>query len=93
MDYRLINNETDRQYEFHVDGFVPKIEYIKSGDKIYLTHTEVPKELGGKGIASSLAKQVLEDIQQKGWKLIPLCPFVVKYIQRHPEWEPLVFKD
>ena len=93
MDYQLINNETDKQYEFHIDGFVPRIVYTKSGDKIYLTHIEVSKELGGRGIASSLVKSVLEDIQQKGLSLIPLCPFVIKYIRRHPEWEPLVFKD
>ena len=44
MDLELINNEAAKQYEFHIDGFVAKIEYKKSGDKIYLIHTEIPKE-------------------------------------------------
>ena len=93
MKYELINNIHDRQYEFVIDGLVTKIEYIRAGEKIYLTHTEVPKELEGKGIASSLVKQVLEDIQKNSLKLVPLCPFVLGYIKRHPEWESLVFKD
>ena len=89
-DYELINNEATKQYEFHIDGFIPRIVYQKSGDKIYLIHTEVPLELGGKGIGNQLVKKVLEDIQKRGLKLIPLCPFVKKYLQRHPEWESLV---
>ena len=93
MDYALKNNELEGQYEFHIGGFVPKIKYVKSGGKIYFNHTEVPEELAGKGIASSLVKKALEDIQQKGLRLVPLCPFVRKYIRLHPEWKFLVTKE
>lgn len=42
-NYELIDNEEKHQYEFHVEGYVPRIEYIKSlNGEIYLTHTEVP---------------------------------------------------
>lgn len=93
MDNELINNEANRQYEFHIAGFVAKIEYIRSDNKIYLTHTEVPGELEGQGIASDLVKKVLTDIQQKELKVVPLCPFIDKFIKRHPEWEFLGFKN
>lgn len=93
MENKLIKNEAGHQYEFNIDGFIAKIEYIRTGNKIYLTHTEVPGELEGQGIASDLVKKVLADIQQKELKVVPLCPFVDKYIKRHPEWEFLVFKE
>ena len=93
MDYSLINNELDEQYEFHIDGFVPRITYAWSGGKIYFNHTEVPKELGGKGIGSSLVLKALEDIRQKGLMLVPRCPFVKKYIRLHPEWKFLVANE
>lgn len=93
MENKLINNETSHQYEFNIDGFIAKIEYIRTGNKIYLTHTEVPGELEGQGIASDLIKKVLADIQQKELKVVPLCPFIDKYIKRHPEWDFIVFKD
>lgn len=93
MENKLINNEANHQYEFQVGELVLKIEYIKSGNKIWLTHTEVPLELEGQGIASDLVKKVLADIQQKELKVVPLCPFIDKYIKRHPEWDFLVFKD
>ena len=63
-DYELIDNEERHQYEFHVDKYTPKIEYIKSTNgEIYLTHTEVPTQLGGKGIGSQLVEKALKDIE------------------------------
>jgi hypothetical protein len=59
----------------------------------YLTHTEALPELEGKGIGSTLVKRVLEDIERKKLTLVPLCPFVAAYIQRHPEWKKLLLKE
>lgn len=91
-DHPLIDNYESKRYEMHIGEFVPRIEYILAKDKIYLTHTEVPKELEGKGIASALVKKVLKDIEGRNLTLIPLCPFVAAYIKRHPEWKELVLK-
>jgi len=93
MDYELINNKAGGQFEFHIDGVVAKIGYKIKGDKIYLIHTEVPKAIAGRGVASSLAEKVLSDIKQKGLRLIPLCPFIKKYLQRHTEWDFLILND
>ena len=90
VQYTLIDNKEAKQYEFHIDDFVPRIEYMKVSDKIYLTHTEVPRGLEGKGVGGKLVKTVLEDIEQKKLKLVPLCPFVAAYIKRHPEWKRIV---
>ena len=90
MSYILIDNEAKKQYEFLIDGVLARIEYIKAQGKIFLTHTEVPSKLEGKGVGSALVRQVLEDIQQKGLGLVPLCPFVAAYINRHPEYRGLV---
>jgi uncharacterized protein len=92
MDYKLIDNRTYNQYEFRIGGQVAKIEYIKAQKQIYLTHTEVPIQLEGKGIGSILVKYVLEDIKENNLNLIPLCPFVAMYIKEHPVWKDLVMK-
>ncbi|MFK7933429.1 MAG: GNAT family N-acetyltransferase [Saprospiraceae bacterium] len=93
MTYELIENVERKRYEFHIDEHVPFIEYIKVKGKIFLTHTEVPKELNGKGIGSAIVKAVFEDIKKQDLTLIPLCPFVAGYIKRHPEWKSLVLKN
>lgn len=92
MTYELFDNEAEKQYEFHVDSHRPKIEYIKAANTIYLTHTEVPGALQGKGIAKELVLSVLQDIKDKDLTLVPLCPFVATYIKKNPEWRVLVLK-
>jgi hypothetical protein len=86
------DNPSAKQYEAHIESATARIEYIKTKDKIYLTHTEVPQALEGKGIGSALVLKVLEDIEDKGLTLVPLCPFVALYLKRHPEWKKLVMK-
>ena len=93
MDYHLIDNKINNQYEFHVGEFIPKIEYRKTGGKIFLTHTGVPSELQGKGIGNVLVSKVLEEIKQSGLRIVPVCPFIAAYIKRHPEWNFLVSNE
>ncbi|MCF6297554.1 MAG: N-acetyltransferase [Flavobacteriaceae bacterium] len=92
MNYTLIDNIEKKQYEFHIEEHIPRIEYIKAQNNIYLTHTEVQQKLTGKGVGTALVKQVLQDIKEKNLTLIPLCPFVAMYIKRNPEWKELVLK-
>ncbi|HKJ42803.1 MAG TPA: GNAT family N-acetyltransferase [Sunxiuqinia sp.] len=89
----LVNNELAYRYEVHIDGYLAKIDYQKNGGQIFLNHTEVPIELEGKGIGSKLVTLVLNDIDQQGLKLIPFCPFVKKYIQKHPEWKRILVRQ
>lgn len=89
--YELIDNAERHRYEFHIDNYIPLIDYIKtSNGEIYLTHTEVPEALEGKGIGSRLVEATLRDIDQKGLRLVPLCSFIASYIEKHPDWKRIV---
>ena len=90
-NYKLIDNVALHQYEFRIGDLIPRIEYIKTKNgEIYLTHTEVPSALEGKGVGSSLVRLALEDIERQQLRLVPLCPFVAGYV--HPEWKRLVME-
>lgn len=92
-DYLLIDNSTKNQYEFHVGNLIPRIEYIKSvNGEIYLTHTEVPFGLSGRGIGSQLVRKALEDVENQDLRLIPLCPFIASYIRKNPKWKSIVMR-
>ncbi len=92
-NYKLIDNVALHQYEFRIGDLIPRIEYIKTKNgEIYLTHTEVPSALEGKGVGSSLVRLALEDIERRQLRLVPLCPFVAGYVQKHPEWKRLVME-
>ncbi len=89
--YELVDNTERKQYEFHIEGYVPKIEYIKTKNgEIYLTHTEVPVALEGRGIGSQLTEKTLVYIESKGLRIVPLCPFVAGYVKKHPEWKRIL---
>ena len=92
-NYELIDNEERHQYEFPYRAIRSQNRVYKNKDGvIYLTHTEVPMELGGKGIGSQLVEKVLLDIEKKDLRLVPLCPFVAGYIQKHPDWKRIVMR-
>ena len=92
-NYTLTDNQDRKQFELIVEGHIARIEYMIMANKIFLTHTEVPAELEGKGIGSIIVKLALEEVEKRGLKLIPLCPFVGKYITRHPEWKRILADD
>lgn len=89
--YDLVDHAARKQYEYHVGDLVARIEYIKSNKgEIYLTHTEVPSQLEGRGIGSRMVGEVLADIERQDLLLVPLCPFVAGYIRKHPEWKRIM---
>lgn len=90
---KIKDNSALKRYELDIAGEVAFIEYILVKDKIYLTHTEVPKSLSGKGIGSQIVYQALNDVEERKLTLIPLCPYVALYIQRNPRYKSLVLKN
>ncbi|GAA0233000.1 GNAT family N-acetyltransferase [Saccharothrix mutabilis subsp. mutabilis] len=82
------NRELSR-FEVHLDGRLGGFaEYVLEPDRIVFTHTEVAVE--GKGLASALVKQALADVRERGLKVVPQCPFVRGYLEKHPELADVV---
>ena len=86
----LKNNKENKQFEATIDGHVALIEYTIIDNRIFLTHTEVPSELGGRGVGSLLVKETLEEIERMNLRVIPACKFVKRYIQKQPEYRRLL---
>ena len=87
----LKDNQEARRYEMKVEGHTAFIDYILVNDeKIFLTHTEVPRALEGKGVGKALVKKVLDQVREKKYRLVPLCPFVAAYMKRNPGYNDLL---
>ena len=78
------------RFEYADAGHLAMLEYRLTPGRIVFTHTGVPAELEGLGVASALAQAGLEHARREGLEVLPLCPFVKAYIGRHPEYAPLV---
>jgi predicted GNAT family acetyltransferase len=87
---RVIDNKEKNRFEAEVDGHTAIIEYMVQPGVLSLTHTEVPKELSGQGVASEMTEKVLLQIELRGLQIVPVCPFIKKYIDKHPEWKSIV---
>ncbi|WP_420642811.1 GNAT family N-acetyltransferase [Candidatus Leptofilum sp.] len=85
------NNETEKRFEVEVNGQMALLEYIRAGQNITYTHTEVPVALKGMGIGGKLARHALEFARDNDLKVIPICPFVTSYLRTHPEFHHIVF--
>lgn len=83
-------NQELKQFEIKIDDEVAKIEYHIMDDRIFLTHTEVPEELGGRGIGNLLAQKTLDHISKTKYKVVPYCTFIVNYIRKNPKYRHLL---
>ena len=90
MDGEVRNNEAEHRYELEVDGALAIAAYRLRDGRITFTHTEVPDALEGRGIGSRLVKAALDDARARGLKVVPACPFVKRYIEKHPEFQDLL---
>ena len=80
----VLNDERSR-FEMEDEGRIAFIDVTRHGDTMTLVHTEVPEELEGRGIGSALVRGALAYIRDNHLKVVPRCPFVARYLKRHPD--------
>lgn len=67
------------------------IEYRSNKEgKFFITHTEVPEALQGRGVAAILVEHVFDYIRENNMRMIPVCSYVKSYLKKHPEHMDLV---
>jgi uncharacterized protein len=85
------DNPAENRYEVVVDGAVAGFaRYALRKGRVILVHTEVDDAYEGQGLGSQLAKGALDDVRRRGLAVVPLCPFIADYIERHAEYQDLV---
>jgi predicted GNAT family acetyltransferase len=90
-----VTDAADRErYEARADDALAGIlQYRRRPELIALVHTEVLPAFEGQGVGGALARFALDDARASGTAVLPFCPFVNAYIQRHPEYTDLVPED
>ena len=83
------DNKAQRRFELEVEGGIAFANYRQTPQAVIITHTETPRALRGRGIASELVQGALELIRADGNKVIAGCGFVVDYLSKHPEFADL----
>jgi len=90
MSEKVLDNTAERRYEMKLDGGMAFIDYTVAGNVRTLTHAQVPVALRGGGIAARLTSGALDLARAQGVRVVPRCPYVVTFIDRHPQYQDLL---
>ncbi|MGV8942588.1 GNAT family N-acetyltransferase [Thermomonas sp.] len=89
MDTSIQHDPNAHRFNTVVDGVTGHVEYELTGDFMTITHTIVPSEIGGRGIAGALVKAALDHARDQRWKVVPQCSYADTWMRRHPDYEDL----
>lgn len=87
---QVVIESSKSRYALYLDGVdQPSIlEYeVRDVDNnvVYdLTHTFVPDQARGKGVAGRLVKRAVVHARENGHKIIPSCSYIHTYMKRYP---------
>lgn len=84
------HNAAASRYEIEIDGKLAVADYVMEQGAQVFTHTLVPPELRGRGLAELLVRAALVDAQQAKRRVVPACSYVAKFIERNTEFAGLV---
>ncbi|MCX5338620.1 GNAT family N-acetyltransferase [Streptomyces atratus] len=79
--------DAKHQYEILVDGKTAGLTaYRDRNDQRVFYHTEINDAFAGQGLASLLVQQALTDARASGKRIVPVCPYVAKFLKKHDEF-------
>jgi uncharacterized protein len=81
----VTDNSAQSRFELRIGNAVAELVYRRRADRLVLIHTEVPDELGGRGIGGLLVQAALAKAAADDLTVVPLCPFARNWLERHPD--------
>jgi predicted GNAT family acetyltransferase len=91
MPNEVRRNDAEQRYEVVVDGVVAGIaDFRLDGAVVVLPHTEIEAWRRGQGLGAILVQGALDDIRAAGRTVVPVCWYVAKYIDQHPQEQDLL---
>jgi predicted GNAT family acetyltransferase len=81
----ILHDSSMHQFFTDVDGLRAVLDYTVTAGVMNITHTGVPRAIGGRGIAADLMRAALECARDHTWTVNPLCSYAAAYLNKHPE--------
>lgn len=86
----VVERPASGRFEMAFNGGVAFAAFRQQGDKLIVTHTEVPAAYGGLGLGSRLVEGLFQQARGSGRQVVPACSFVADWARRHPEFADVV---
>jgi predicted GNAT family acetyltransferase len=79
--------DAKHRYEILVDGTRAGLTaYRDRGEQRVFYHTVVDDAFAGRGLAAQLVQHALTDVRESGKRIVPVCPYVAKFLKKHGEF-------
>ncbi|CAM3000000.1 GNAT family N-acetyltransferase [Rariglobus hedericola] len=86
----VVHDEANTRFAAEIDGHLAHADYTLDGTRMIFTHTFVPPELRGRGVAEQLVRPALAYARAHHFRVVPACSYVATFIQRHTEFADLL---
>jgi predicted GNAT family acetyltransferase len=84
----------DDRFEIRVDGDLAGFtQFVHRAGRYIFVHTEIDPSHEGEGLGSTLVRAALDTVRREGERVVPLCPFVAGWIDKHPDYADLVDRE
>jgi predicted GNAT family acetyltransferase len=93
MSDEIRDNSARGRFEMNAGDDIAVIYYGLAPGIITLSHTEVPEELEGRGLGSTIVRGVLDIVRARGLKVVPACGFVAAFIRKNPDYQDLLASE
>ncbi|WP_447936723.1 GNAT family N-acetyltransferase [Thermomonas fusca] len=85
----ILHEVPEQRFVTQAEGHAARLDYIEDEGRLTITHTIVPPEIGGRGIAGELVRAALAYARDSGLKVDPQCSYADAWMRRHPEFDVL----
>ena len=85
----ILHEVPEQRFVTQAEGHAARLDYIEDEGRLTITHTIVPPEIGGRGIAGELVRAALAYARDAGLKVDPQCSYADVWMRRHPEFDVL----
>ncbi len=89
MSAEIAHDRNASRFETTVDGAVCELDYRLADNVMTITHTGVPSQVGGRGLAGALVREALDTARAEGWKVAPACSYADAWMRRHSDFDDL----
>ncbi|MEE4297156.1 MAG: GNAT family N-acetyltransferase [Wenzhouxiangella sp.] len=90
MSDPITHQTVSKRFEMRVDGHLCTLDYSERQNGVSFDSVQVPKAVGGRGLAGKLTRHALDWARSQGLSVQPTCPYVARWIDRHPDYADLL---
>jgi hypothetical protein len=87
---KIKHDKGSGQFTMDINGDIAKVVYRLDNDKMYLTYSEVPFKLRGKGYGKELVEGTFEKLTKEGYKAVAVCSYIRAVAKRSEKWNSII---